>query len=73
MCYILLFSPDGKALLFFARRRDGWYAVLNDQPIPDSLCNEILTPPAFDEKSKSFYYLYRKEKTVREARLTIEG
>jgi len=67
------FSPDGKALLFFARRRDGWYAVLNDQPIPDSLCNEILTPPAFDEKSKSFYYLYRKEKTVREARLTIEG
>lgn len=67
------FSPDGKALLFFARRRDGWYVVLNDQPIPDSLCNDILTPPVFDEKSKSFYYLYRKDKAVREARLTIEG
>ena len=69
----LTFSPDGKALLFFARRRDGWYAVLNDEPIPDSLCQDILTPPVFDEKSKSFYYLYRREKEVREARLTLEG
>ncbi|MDT7942076.1 MAG: hypothetical protein RQ993_02240 [Bacteroidota bacterium] len=69
----ITFSPDGKALLFFARRRDGWYAVLNDQPIPESLCSEILTPPVFDEKSRSFYYLYRRDKEVREARLTIEG
>ncbi len=69
----LTFSPDGKALLFFARRRDGWYAVLNDESIPDSLCHDILTPPVFDEKSKSFYYLYRRDKEVREARITIEG
>jgi len=67
------FSPDGKALLFFARRRDGWYAVLNDQPIPESLCHEILTPPVFDEKSKSFFYLFRNEKAVQEARLILEG
>ncbi len=69
----LAFSTDGKALLFFARRRDGWYAVLNDQPIPDSLCSDILTPPAYDEKNKSFYYLCRREKEVREARIAIEG
>jgi len=69
----LTFSPDGKALLFFARRRDGWYAVLNDEPIPDSLCHDVFTPPVFDEKSKSFYYLYRRDKEVREARITIEG
>ena len=69
----LTFSPDGKALLFFARRRDGWYAVLNDEPIPDSLCHDIFTPPVFDEKSKSFYYLYRRDKEVFEARILIEG
>ncbi len=69
----LTFSPDGKALLFFARRRDGWYAILNDQPIPESLCHDILTPPVFDEKSKSFYYLCRRDKEVQEARLIIEG
>jgi hypothetical protein len=67
----LTFGAGGQALLFFARRRDGWYAVLNDQPIPETLCAEILTPPVYDEKSKSFYYLYRKEKEVYEGKIAL--
>lgn len=67
----LTFSKDGKALLFFARRRDGWYAVLNDTPIPESLCKEILSPPVYDEKNRSFYYLYRQGKDVYEGRIAL--
>lgn len=68
----LTFGGGGRALLFFARRRDGWYAVLNDRPIPDSLCAEILTPPAYDEKSKAFYYLYRQGKDVYEGKILLQ-
>ncbi|MEN3041566.1 MAG: hypothetical protein ABDH66_08530 [Bacteroidia bacterium] len=65
------FDSEGRALLFFARRRDGWYAVLNDTPIPDSLCKEILTPPAYDPKLQAFVYLYRQKKDVYEGRITL--
>ncbi|MCX8112935.1 MAG: hypothetical protein N3E49_07070 [Bacteroidia bacterium] len=65
------FDSEGKSLLFFARRRDGWYAVLNDTPIPDSLCKEILTPPAYDQKLRAFLYLYRQGKDVYEGRIAL--
>lgn len=67
----LIFAPGGNALLFFARRRDGWYAVLNDTPIPDSLCQEILCPPAYDEKFRAFVYLYRQGRDVYEGRIAV--
>ncbi len=68
----LTFGAEGKALLFFARRRDGWYAVLNDRPIQESLCTEIMTPPVYDDKSKSFYYLYRQGKDVYEGKILLQ-
>ncbi|MCS7188544.1 MAG: hypothetical protein RMJ66_02830 [Bacteroidia bacterium] len=67
----LTFNSEGKALLFFARRRDGWYAVLNDKPLPETLCHEILSAPVYDEKSKTFYYLYRQGKDLYEGRITL--
>ncbi|MDW8417019.1 MAG: hypothetical protein RML92_05640 [Bacteroidia bacterium] len=66
------FDLEGRALLFFSRRRDGWYAVLNDIPIPESLCKEILTFPAYDAKLRAFVYLYRQGKDIYEGRITLK-
>ena len=67
----LIFAPGGRALLFFARRRDGWYAVLNDMPIPESLCQEILCAPVYDERFRAFVYLYRQGRDVYEGRIAL--